>query len=302
MKLDLLLGSIKRRSPRHLKLFLRYYREYRRWPNLFYPRLFSEKLYKRLLTPLPEFTPLSDKVAVRSYVKNILHSEVLIPQYGIYDKLTERDVRLLPSSFVLKANHGAGFIKIVVDKEKENVKELINEANRWLSIDYSERYQESHYQPIAPKVIAEMALLNEGTPPVDYKVHVFNSGQGAGAYIFIQLMEVVGKEKKHFFMTEDWQPAPFTVQREGMEDIENRHVLRKPSLLKELLEASRKLAEPFNYVRLDWYIYQNKLYFGEMTFTPAAGNMKIKPEEWDIRLGELFTWPDQFDFQKSNIE
>jgi hypothetical protein len=31
-----------------------------------------------------------------------------------------------------------------------------------------------------------------------------------------------------------------------------------------------------------------------MTFTPAAGNMKLNPEEWDGRLGEIFDWPDKF--------
>jgi hypothetical protein len=292
--LDLLLGSIKRRSPRPIKLYLRYFKEYGRWPNLLFPRLFSEKLYSRLLNPLPEFTPLSDKVAVRSYVKDVLPSEVLIPQYGVYDKLSVRDLDLLPSSFVLKANHGAGFIKIVKDKKKEKLQDLLAEANNWLTIDYSARYQELHYKPILPKLIVEKALLNKGKPPTDYKVHVFNAAQGENAYIFIQLMEVVGAVKKHFFMTEDWQPTPFSVDRDGMEDIDNSHVLRKPPLLPELLQASLKLAQPFNYVRLDWYIHEDRLYFGEMTFTPAAGNMKFNPEEWDGRLGEIFDWPDKF--------
>ncbi|WP_352065728.1 ATP-grasp fold amidoligase family protein [Escherichia coli] len=33
------------------------------------------------------------------------------------------------------------------------------------------------------------------------------------------------------------------------------------------MELSSILCEDFNYVRVDWYIYDNKPYFGELTFT-----------------------------------
>lgn len=37
-----------------------------------------------------------------------------------------------------------------------------------------------------------------------------------------------------------------------------------------MLEISRELSKVFTYVRVDLYLCNNKIYFGELTFTPAA--------------------------------
>ena len=50
---------------------------------------------------------------------------------------------------------------------------------------------------------------------------------------------------------------------------------------------SNQLAEPFDYVRVDWYDVDDKLYFGEITFHHDSGNRPIEPEEWDYKLGEM---------------
>jgi len=41
--------------------------------------------------------------------------------------------------------------------------------------------------------------------------------------------------------------------------------------LEHALELSKKLASDFDYVRVDWYIHDERIYFGELTFTPGAG-------------------------------
>ncbi|MCS4410022.1 hypothetical protein MU420_23245, partial [Klebsiella pneumoniae] len=33
----------------------------------------------------------------------------------------------------------------------------------------------------------------------------------------------------------------------------------------------RLILNDFNYVRIDWYILGDRIYFGEITFTPGAG-------------------------------
>jgi len=45
----------------------------------------------------------------------------------------------------------------------------------------------------------------------------------------------------------------------------------KPACLDEMLKAAEKLSEPFPFVRCDFYAVGDKLYFGELTFTPAGG-------------------------------
>ena len=50
----------------------------------------------------------------------------------------------------------------------------------------------------------------------------------------------------------------------------------KPACLDEMVEAAECLAEPFPFVRVDFYQQNGQAVFGEMTFTPAAG---INPAE-----------------------
>ena len=52
------------------------------------------------------------------------------------------------------------------------------------------------------------------------------------------------------------------------------------------------LAEGFPFVRVDFYEIDGRVYFGEMTFTPGAGNFSYKSEGTDEYLGGLLTLPN----------
>lgn len=291
MKISQIMYGIERRSPQALKLYLQYYRHFNRFPNLILPKTFTEKLYCRLIKPLPIFTELADKVRVRDYVKSVIGEKYLVPCYGVFEQITEEDVEKLPSSFMLKANHGAGFNMIVKDKSVESIPEIVTKANQWLEIDYSKVFNERHYKKIKPRLIAEKVLLKNGKSPADFKIHVFNGNDGEPPFVFIQLMDERTKKIKQSFFLEDWTEAPF--KRKGSVPVTSPELLKKPELLDELLFIAKKLARPFGYSRVDLYIFDNTVYFGEMTFSGAAGNLKMEPDFWDDKLGEKFNWPDE---------
>ena len=48
----------------------------------------------------------------------------------------------------------------------------------------------------------------------------------------------------------------------------------------------KKLSKPFPLVRVDLYIVDNKVYFGELTFTPAAGLDVEKTEIADVECSK----------------
>jgi hypothetical protein len=291
MKLHQIMYGIERRSPQAIKLYLQYYRKYNKFPNFISPKTFTEKLYCRLIKPLPIFSELADKVRVREYVKSMIGEEYLIPAYGIFEEITEEDVRRLPNSFVLKANHGAGFNLVIKDKSVESIPDIVEKANEWLRIDYSKVYHELHYKKIKRKLIAEEALLKDGKSPADIKIHVFNNDAEGEPFLFIQVMDERTENIKQSFFLEDWSEAPF--KREGSDPITNPELLRKPERLDDLLDIAKKLSKPFGYARVDLYLFNNAIYFGEMTFSGAAGNLKMEPEFWDEKLGKKFNWPDQ---------
>ena len=62
----------------------------------------------------------------------------------------------------------------------------------------------------------------------------------------------------------------------------------RPDNLEEMLELSAKLSEGFSHVRVDWYnLPQNRLVFGEMTFSSFSGLCKWTPEKYNQILGDL---------------
>jgi hypothetical protein len=45
----------------------------------------------------------------------------------------------------------------------------------------------------------------------------------------------------------------------------------KPKKLSKMIEIAENLSKGFTFVRVDLYYSNDSIYFGELTFTPAAG-------------------------------
>ena len=57
------------------------------------------------------------------------------------------------------------------------------------------------------------------------------------------------------------------------------------------MELASILSRDFVYVRVDFYIINNKIYFGEMTFTSTSGLDEITPKNFERRLASLIIFP-----------
>nr|WP_054756821.1 ATP-grasp fold amidoligase family protein [Liquorilactobacillus satsumensis] len=58
---------------------------------------------------------------------------------------------------------------------------------------------------------------------------------------------------------------------DGRQAPKNFNIPPKPVYLDQMLKAAHTLSEDFKFVRTDFYIANNKLVFGELTFSPSAG-------------------------------
>lgn len=56
-----------------------------------------------------------------------------------------------------------------------------------------------------------------------------------------------------------------------------------------MIELAEKMARGFNYVRVDFYNIDGKIYFGELAFYPSSGFGVYGPEWADEWLGSLIT-------------
>lgn len=238
--------------------------------------------------PQQLFSTLADKVEARNYIARVVGEKYLVPALLVCERVTPDIFERLPVSFVMKANHSAGQVKIVTNKSTENLAELSALANAWLCSDFSETANEKHYRDIKPKIIFEQALLSGGQPPADYKFNVFNPKDGSEPYIFIQhIQDRLGKTTQNLYL-EDWSPAPFarSGQTAGSEKTE------RPAALAEMIDVAKRISAPFGYLRVDFYLHDGHIYIGELTLTPAGGNYSFSPPEWDELLGEKFGWPE----------
>lgn len=62
--------------------------------------------------------------------------------------------------------------------------------------------------------------------------------------------------------------------------------ITKPTHLEEMIAIASKLSVGFGFVRVDLYDANERVYFGELTFTPTAGYTNLRPDSWDAWLGE----------------
>lgn len=70
-----------------------------------------------------------------------------------------------------------------------------------------------------------------------------------------------------------------------------------------MLDYSKKLSKDFAFVRVDFYIYKNKIYLSELTFTTSNMIEPYKNRKQSIYLGSLLNITKIKDFSNiTNLE
>ena len=249
--------------------------------NLKNPVRYTEKLQYLRLNVYPK-NPLVSKcagrVGVREYIKEQGLEEYLIPIYGIYDKFKDINFDKLPNTFVMKCSHGSAMNYICYDKSKIDYQVLKKKFNKWLKTNYGKKTVELHYSPIKPQIIIEKLMLENGKLPIEYKIHVFN---GIAKSLYVVTNRGVDIRYNNYYI--DWTPFDGS-QFNGWKKTD--YPLEKPANFKNMVVLAEKLVKNFPFVRVDLYSIDNKIYFSEMTFTPAKGTLILDDDKADFEMGE----------------
>lgn len=251
------------------------------------PRTFNEKLqWLKLNYRRNMLTKLVDKYAVRGYVSKKLGEEYLIPLLGVWNNPEEIDFSTLGSSFVLKCNHNSGLgMCICKNINKIDIKKITNELRKGLSQDYYLIGREWPYKNVPRKIIAEEYLVDEsGYELRDYKFYCFN-GRIKMVLICSDRFSAQGMHEDFF----DADFSPIMMSWDGYKKSEK--IVDKPHMYEQMVSIAEVLSEDFPFVRVDLYLANNKIYFGELTFFPAGGFGKIEPKEWDYQMGAWLKLP-----------
>ncbi len=224
----------------------------------------------------PLWIKLADKFEVREYIKNTIGEEYLIPLLGKWDKPEDIDFNSLPDKFVLKTNNSCGTNILVTDKSTLNIAEIRCRLKKWLDYPYGALTAQPHYSGINPCIIAER-FIEQGTgfsSLVDYKFYCIKDE--------IILISVVSERKVGMHVCpiivfdENWNKMPDMTRQDVLTDRE----FPKPVCYEELKGLVKQLAKPFEFVRIDFYVVNDKPYFGEFTFTPSVvDQLSLKGQE-----------------------
>jgi hypothetical protein len=203
---------------------------------------------------------LADKVAARDYVAHLVGTKYVKEAYLICDEVEEIDFNRLPNSFVVKASHGSGFNLLVPDKKALDPEVARKRLARYLSSRFGFYTNEWWYSQIQPRLLVERFLPGD------------NFGRAANYDFFVFHGSVEFIRAGRVFYDSDWRPQEFFYP-----DLPRGHIMDRPPCFEEMKAVARTLAGGLDFLRVDLYCVDQHVLFGELTFAPGAGWVRIEP-------------------------
>ena len=259
--------------------------------DLNHPKTFTEKIqWLKLYNRRPEYTLMVDKYVVKKYVADIIGEKYIIPTLGVWDKPEDIDWDALPNEFVLKTTHGGGSGGVVICKDKKTFdrNKAILTLRDSMNGDIYRSLREWPYKDVKKRVLAEkyMAPKDMVNNPIydlsDYKFFCFN-----GEPKYCQVIRDRHSKESIDFYDMNWRHQEFV----GLNPIASNGInpVPRPLLLDDMICICHKLSENMKFVRIDMYVIDNRIYFGEITFYPASGMGLFNPDKWNEELGNLIS-------------
>lgn len=241
-------------------------------------RIVHKKLYNR--DPLLIIT--SDKVKVRDYVIETLGLEeankILIPIYHISKTGQDIPHESWDFEFFMKSNHQSRANLLV--KPGEDPQKIKEVCKKWLSQSYGQSLHEWAYRDIPRRIICEKVIRTpEGRIPMDVKFYCFN-----------------GQIKMVLFLADRFETQTRIFTDENRVEIPGAQLFGSAKMTTipnfptytKMLELSKKLAEPFQFCRVDFYTVENSIYFGELTHYTGSGMERFDDFDVDLAFGKLW--------------
>lgn len=254
------------------------------WEN---PKTFNQKLqWLKLYNRKPIFTTMVDKYEAKKYVANIIGEEHIIPTIGVWNRFDDIDFDILPDQFVLKCTHDSGGLVIVRDKskfDKEAARKQFKIALGRTPYDVSREWP---YKNVTPRIIAEKLITEISNPDglVEYKIFCFN---GEPKIVLVCKGQAHAEGRTNDYCDLHLQRLPFTALYPN-----SKGELPMPQEMPEILEIAKKLSVGIPQLRVDTYVADGRIYFGELTFFHNSGMVPFTPPEWDQKLGDWIQLPE----------
>lgn len=256
--------------------------------DLDHPQTYNEKIqWMKLYYRDPLLHQCVDKYEVRNYVKQKLHGDeyddILIPCYGLYESIEDVDFDALPEEFIVKLTNGSSFNYVCYKKTEKEIRKIKTRFKKWCRQDYYTYGREWAYKGVPNRIVIEELLKpSNGNPPEDYRFFCFD---GKVKAISVDIDSVVnGVKQANYYRNiydSSWNRIPGRIEYPNKNDIE----AVCPRQLDKLVKIAEILSEDFPAVRVDLYYFDEKIYFGELTFYHSSGYQKFSPREFAVQMG-----------------
>lgn len=251
--------------------------------NLDNPKSFTEKLqWLKINDRRDIYSKMVDKYEAKKFISSIVGDDYVIPTLGVWNNVEDIDFDKLPNQFVLKCTHDSASIIICKDKNKLNLKKVKRKLNKSLKRNFYVYHREWPYKNVPHRIICEPFMKEddesiENACLTDYKFFCFN-GEPQVFYI----SKDKGADPTTDFFDMNFKNLPFR-----MKDPNSKILPKKPECFEQMREMAKKLSKGIPHLRVDFYYINKHIYVGELTFYHCAGFVKIVPEEWDYKLGNM---------------
>ena len=242
---------------------------------------------------------LTDKYAVRQYVKNKVGKDILLPLLNVYncnaEILYNLDIDQLPDKVIFASTINEQ--KVFLNKKDDNFDyQWATSLDMYGNKNYNlfllpilDAYHNKYFQNLewGYKYIIPRLLVYDNTNDIykhklSYKIMCFNSKP---TVIKVNIKE---NDKKYAnFYNLNWKLLPVTQEYPN-----TYYELKPPSYINELIEISKKLSEDFPYfIAIDFIGHENHFYFEKFDFYSDDILASLSNKEYDIKWGKLINKP-----------
>lgn len=219
-----------------------------------------------------------DKISVYDELASYGLDSIALPYNCMhYGEMTLDDFHGLNGNYIVKCNHGSGWNKFI-NTETVDKAFIVDQINSWQKLNYAYiTGYEAQYKDIKPGVLIQPDMNCSGKVHtfkdilLDYSFYCYQ-----GEIMSIALTKKISKaiEEHIAFVDKEGHGIERVIGLAHYEMYDLTKTLKR--IVDEMKPYVYKIASLFDFVRVDMYYINGKVYFGETTFTPSAGRIAVK--------------------------
>lgn len=214
----------------------------------------------------------TDKVEAKSYIAQLAGQQHVVPTLAVLNTADEIRSFDFPPTCVIKPAHSSQHVILRTDGEDIDREAIVG----WLDEDYYRISREANYLGLPPRIIVETMIFGQ-TEPTDYKIFCYR-----GEPRMIQCdLDRQTRHTRQLFDTA-WNRLPFSLCYEGTDQDHPR-----PANLDALRDLAGRLAQPFEFVRIDLYTDGTAILVGEITHCHGSASEAFIPRSAEQQASHL---------------